>query len=192
MGIHRACLIQIGCWPTVTPSTQVSLIFSGTMSLAIGQKVGTSTGIPMLRTEICHGSFSTNRCTHILYQPQQTRVSRNNSKESRRSLSELESASHKHCLTLTLSLIKIRETHREPIKVRNASNGVQTRLKIYCNCAPGDNPSQSETSGHIGGNGNHPCRKCELGDTQKVRETDDGFHASFYVGVFLISSALSI
>jgi hypothetical protein len=76
---------------------------------------------------------------------------------------------------------KNRETHREPVKVRNATTGVQTRFKIYCNCAPGDNPSQSETSGHIGGKGNHPCRKCELGGAQKVRETDEGFHASFYV-----------
>jgi len=68
-----------------------------------------------------------------------------------------------------------------PVKVQNASNGLQMRFRIYCNCTLGDNPSQSETSGHIGGNGNHPCYKCELGGTQKVQETDDGFHASFSV-----------
>jgi hypothetical protein len=71
-------------------------------------------------------------------------------------------------------------THCNPVKVRNAANGMQTRFKIYCHCAPGDNPSQSETSGHIGGSGNHPCRKCDLGGTQKLRETDDEFHASFF------------
>jgi hypothetical protein len=91
-------------------------------------------------------------------------------------------------IRLTLSLIKNRETHREPVKVRNATIGQQTKLKIYCNCAPGDSPSQSKTSGHIGGKGNHPCRKCEIGDTQKVQETDNGFHASFSICVFPVST----
>ena len=79
------------------------------------------------------------------------------------------------------SLIESRGTHHTPVKVRNASNGLQMRFRIYCNCALRDNSSQSETSGHIGGNRNHPCRKCELSGTQKVWETDNGFHASFSV-----------
>jgi hypothetical protein len=83
-----------------------------------------------------------------------------------------------------------RETHREPVKVRDASNGVQTRFKIYCNCAPGDNPSQSETSGHIGGKGNYPCRKCKVGGTQLVRETNAKFHESFSVSLILWSIVL--
>ncbi|KAF8148461.1 hypothetical protein B0H34DRAFT_679784 [Crassisporium funariophilum] len=73
-------------------------------------------------------------------------------------------------------------THREPVKVRNISTGVQSRFKIYCNCGPGDNPAQSEASGHIGGNGNYPCRKCEAGGTQKSKESDSGFHALFLPG----------
>ena len=88
--------------------------------------------------------------------------------------------------------IKNKKTHCEPVKVWNVSNEIQTRFKIYCNCAPGDNPSQSETSGHIGGNGNHPYCKCKFGDTQKVRETDDGFHASFSISIFLKTNFLSI
>jgi hypothetical protein len=55
---------------------------------------------------------------------------------------------------------------------------------------PGDNPSQSETSGHIGGKGNHPCRKCDVGGPYKIRETDEGFHASFSVRESLFSLTL--
>jgi hypothetical protein len=84
-----------------------------------------------------------------------------------------------------------RETHREPVKVRDASSGIQTRFKIYCNCAPGDNPSQSETSGHIGGKGNHPCRKCEFGGTQISRESNAEFHASFSVSLICGLATLS-
>lgn len=61
------------------------------------------------------------------------------------------------------------------------------RLKIYVNCGPGDNPAQSEVCGHIGGNGNHPCRKCFVGGPQQVKETDNGFHSLFEVQfVFLL------
>ncbi len=55
------------------------------------------------------------------------------------------------------------------------------RFKIYVNCGPGDNPAQSELCGHIGGNGNHPCRKCLVGGTQQYKETDAGFHSMFEV-----------
>ncbi|KAF8162732.1 hypothetical protein B0H34DRAFT_763800 [Crassisporium funariophilum] len=76
----------------------------------------------------------------------------------------------------------IESTHRDPVRVYDASSGDQIKFKIYCNCAPGDNPSQSETSGHIGGNGNHPCRKCYVGGTTKEKESDAGFHQMFYPG----------
>ena len=82
---------------------------------------------------------------------------------------------------LTLSRLADRETHQKPVKTRDALTGHQIRLKIYCNCAPGDNPSQSETSGHIGGKGNHPCRKCQVGGSQKEKETSKGFHEMFTV-----------
>jgi hypothetical protein len=74
-----------------------------------------------------------------------------------------------------------RSTHSKPVKVHNVNTGQQIRFKIYCNCGPGNNPSQSETSGHIGGNGNYPCRKCDAGGPQKVKETDEGFHKMFCV-----------
>jgi hypothetical protein len=68
------------------------------------------------------------------------------------------------------------------VKVRFGTSGDQVRFKIYVNCGPGDNPAQSEVCGHIGGNGNHPCRKCFVGGTQQVKETDIGFHSLFEVG----------
>lgn len=67
------------------------------------------------------------------------------------------------------------------MKVRDAITDKQTRFKTYCNCGPGDNPAQSYASGHIGGKGNFPCRKCHAGGTQKAKETDEGFHKMFVV-----------
>lgn len=77
-------------------------------------------------------------------------------------------------------------THKEPIHTRDASTGQEIKLKVYCNCAPGDNPAQSETCGHIGGKGNYPCRKCNVGGTQKDKETNTGFHAMFMVSLRLL------
>ena len=68
-----------------------------------------------------------------------------------------------------------------PVKTRNAITGHQTRLKLYCNSGPGDNPAQSENCGHIGGKGNFPCRKCHVGGSQKEKETNEGFHKMFIV-----------
>ncbi len=75
----------------------------------------------------------------------------------------------------------IRKTREEPIKTRSALNGCTTLIKLCCNCGPGDNPSQSETSGHIGSKGNFPCRKCKVGGSQKEKESKDGFHQFFQV-----------
>jgi len=80
-----------------------------------------------------------------------------------------------------------RATHKEPVKVRHGTSGAQVRFKIYVNSGPGDNPAQSEVCGHIGGNGNHPCRKCFVGGTQKDKETDIGFHSLFEVDNYLFS-----
>lgn len=74
-----------------------------------------------------------------------------------------------------------RSTHRKPVKVRHGRSGQCIRFKIYANSAPGDNVAQSEVCGHIGGNGNHPCRKCLVGGPQKLKETDLGFHNLFQV-----------
>ncbi|KAF9455571.1 hypothetical protein BDZ94DRAFT_1303006 [Collybia nuda] len=76
----------------------------------------------------------------------------------------------------------IESTHHKPVKVQHAITGKQVRFKIYCNCGPGDNPAQSELSGHIGAKGNFYCQKCNVGGTQKNKETDEGFHSLFYPG----------
>ncbi|KAF8216946.1 hypothetical protein K438DRAFT_2007674 [Mycena galopus ATCC 62051] len=39
-----------------------------------------------------------------------------------------------------------------------------------------------EISAHIGGQGNHPCRKCEVGGTQEEKATLEGFHKFFDAG----------
>ncbi|KAF8809707.1 hypothetical protein BYT27DRAFT_7222301 [Phlegmacium glaucopus] len=77
----------------------------------------------------------------------------------------------------------IESTHKKPVKVRHGTSGAQIWLKIYVNCGPGDNPAQSKVCGHIGGNGNHLCRKCLVGRPQQFKETDIGFHSLFQAGV---------
>ncbi|KIJ90420.1 hypothetical protein K443DRAFT_686767 [Laccaria amethystina LaAM-08-1] len=73
----------------------------------------------------------------------------------------------------------IESTHKKPVKVRHGLSGAQMRFKIYVNSGPGDNPNQSEICGHIGGNGNHPCRKCHVGGLKEFKETDAGYHSLF-------------
>lgn len=74
-----------------------------------------------------------------------------------------------------------RSTHKQPVKVRHGTTGTSTRFKLYVNSEPGDNPAQSEVCGHIGGNGNQLCRKCDAGGTKEAKETDDVFHRLFEV-----------
>ena len=80
------------------------------------------------------------------------------------------------------SLKLCRSTHKKPVKVHHGTSGEQVWFKIYINCGPGDNPAQSKVCGHIGGNGNHPCRKCLVGRPQQAKETNNGFHSLFKVG----------
>lgn len=96
----------------------------------------------------------------------------------------LDGPSCHHCHGLVLFFLKKSLTHKEPIHTCDATTGQEIKLKIYCNCAPGDNPAQSETCGHIGGKGNYSCRKCNVGGTQKDKETNAGFHAMFTVSFF--------
>ncbi|KAJ6608964.1 hypothetical protein B0H10DRAFT_2166458 [Mycena sp. CBHHK59/15] len=72
----------------------------------------------------------------------------------------------------------VEESHTEPAQVQDET-GNTTRFCIHVNAGPSDNPMQSEVSAHIGGKGNHFCRKCELGGTQKEKATDEGYHALF-------------
>src|ERR1700722_9373279 len=89
-------------------------------------------------------------------------------------------------------LIPCRSTHKEPLKARHRSMKRQIRLKIYVNCGPGDNLAQSEVCGHIGGNGNYPCRKCMVGGPQAYKESDIGYHSLFEVGMCSISGLMEL
>ncbi|TFK59759.1 hypothetical protein BDN72DRAFT_873007 [Pluteus cervinus] len=76
----------------------------------------------------------------------------------------------------------IEATHREPVKVYHACEDRQIRFKIQCNCGPGDNPAQSEISGYVGGGGNYPCRKCDVGGTTVYKSSAEGFKKLFVPG----------
>jgi hypothetical protein len=88
---------------------------------------------------------------------------------------------------LRYSYVFCRSTHTEPVRVRDES-GNTTRFCIHMNSGPSDNPMQSEVAGHIGGKGNHPCRKCEVGGTQEEKRTNEGFHALFEVSLYRLST----
>ncbi|KAJ7280031.1 hypothetical protein C8J57DRAFT_1712078 [Mycena rebaudengoi] len=76
----------------------------------------------------------------------------------------------------------VAETHTNPVRLEDET-GKTTCFCIHVNAGPSDNPMQSEISAHIGGKGNHFCRKCQVGGTQKEKETNDGYHALFEAGV---------
>jgi hypothetical protein len=76
-----------------------------------------------------------------------------------------------------------RTTQEDPIPVRDSLSGSIIRFGLHVNAAPSDNPMQSEISGHIGGGGNCKCCRCLVGGTRKSKESNDGFHALFRVGV---------
>ncbi|KAJ7243992.1 hypothetical protein C8J57DRAFT_1452332 [Mycena rebaudengoi] len=73
-------------------------------------------------------------------------------------------------------------THTEPVEVQDEA-GSATCFYIHVNAGPSDNPMQSEVSAHIGGKGNHFCRKCEVGGTQKEKASNEGYHKLFEAGV---------
>jgi hypothetical protein len=97
-----------------------------------------------------------------------------------------------HSHAMLTGFWSFRSTHHDPVKVRHATSGKQMCFKIYCNCGPGDNPAQSELSGHIGMKGNFFCWKCHVGGTQKSKETNEGFHSLFYVYYSVVSIWFSI
>jgi hypothetical protein len=76
---------------------------------------------------------------------------------------------------------KHRQTRKEPIPVRDVMTGEGAKIQLFLNADRSDNPMQSEMSGHIGGKGNRPCRKCEVGGTSQEKETNEGYHSLFEV-----------
>ncbi|KAJ7648146.1 hypothetical protein B0H17DRAFT_1163798 [Mycena rosella] len=84
---------------------------------------------------------------------------------------------------------RVELTHQEPVKVQDET-GATTRFCLHVNSGPSDNPMQSEISSHIGGKGNHLCRKCNAGGTQKDKATDEGYHALFEVFTRLACSGI--
>ena len=55
------------------------------------------------------------------------------------------------------------------------------KVRIFIDTDRSDNPMQSEIACHIGSKGNFPCRRCEVGGTQKEKESDDGYESFFMV-----------
>lgn len=73
-----------------------------------------------------------------------------------------------------------RSTHTDPVEVRDEL-GNTSCFCLYVNVNASDNPMQSEVACHIGGKGNHFCRKCNVGGTQQEKATNEGYHALFEV-----------
>ncbi|KAJ3982098.1 hypothetical protein F5890DRAFT_1416419 [Lentinula detonsa] len=55
-------------------------------------------------------------------------------------------------------------------------------FQIIPHLLPADNPQQAETSSHVGGQGNLPCRQDLIGGTKNQKETDAGYKAFFSPG----------
>lgn len=148
-----------------------------TTYLEIDQKAGINILTHISVTETYLENFFNRSSIHISCQLRQTPAFLNNSM----ALNKLLSAPKLSKWRYRTKLNK-RATHKKPVKVRHGTSGATIRFKIYVNCGPGDNPAQSEVCGHIGGQGNYPCRKCHVGGTQQFKETDTGFHSIFEVG----------
>ncbi|KAI0349150.1 hypothetical protein OH77DRAFT_1533351 [Trametes cingulata] len=76
----------------------------------------------------------------------------------------------------------VTSTHQTPVRVIDPATSRPARFRIFIHAEPSDNPMQSELSGHIGGNGNFFCRKCEVGGTTAYKASDEGFHSLFMPG----------
>ncbi|KAJ6631920.1 hypothetical protein B0H10DRAFT_2250458 [Mycena sp. CBHHK59/15] len=72
----------------------------------------------------------------------------------------------------------VESMHTDPVRVQDEI-GNTTHFCLHVNAGLSDNPMQSEGTGHIRGTGNHFCRKCDVGGTQKEKATDEGYHTLF-------------
>ncbi|KAF7312000.1 hypothetical protein MIND_00211900 [Mycena indigotica] len=66
-----------------------------------------------------------------------------------------------------------RATHTQPLTVQDEA-GVTTKICVYCNAGPSDNPMQSEVSSHMGGQANYFCRKCKVGGPKAHKHSNVG------------------
>lgn len=80
----------------------------------------------------------------------------------------------------------VRATHVNPIRCYNAYHNRNCRVIIRVPDLPADNPQQSEEASHMGGNANLKCRKCKKGGSHAVTESNEGYHALYYVSNFKI------
>jgi hypothetical protein len=148
-------------------------MFLGTMYQGIGQKVGISTGISTSHTEIYHGGWYRRNPTSTLSLHPSIRVSLSNFKVSRNVLSMPIRSLVMLCVTNSSSSL----TKTMPVRVFDVQTNRFVRIRLRCNYGPGDNPAQSEISGHIGGSGNFYCRKCMVGGKMKEKTTNEGYCA---------------
>ncbi|SJL18296.1 uncharacterized protein ARMOST_21882 [Armillaria ostoyae] len=79
---------------------------------------------------------------------------------------------------------QVRETETNPVRCFNAHTKRPCRFILRVPSLPADNPQQSEEASHIGGNGNMGCRKCHTGGPHEHTESDFGYDALHYEGVF--------
>ncbi|KAF7315983.1 hypothetical protein MIND_00115300 [Mycena indigotica] len=76
----------------------------------------------------------------------------------------------------------IEATHTKPIAVQDDA-GNTTKICVYCNAGPSDNPMQSEVSSHMGGQANYFCRKCKVGGPKAHKHSNVGYEELFKPGV---------
>jgi hypothetical protein len=71
---------------------------------------------------------------------------------------------------------QVKSTETKPVRSFNAHTNRKCRVILRAPGLPADNPQQSEEACHMGGNANHPCRKCHWGGTKKDKETHQVYH----------------
>ncbi|KAJ7782483.1 hypothetical protein DFH07DRAFT_949282 [Mycena maculata] len=77
----------------------------------------------------------------------------------------------------------VKSTEKNPVRCFNAHTKRKCRCILRTPGLPADNPQQSEEASHIGGNGNHPCRKCHWGGTKLEKESTAVYHACHEPGI---------
>ncbi|THU93011.1 hypothetical protein K435DRAFT_671003 [Dendrothele bispora CBS 962.96] len=77
----------------------------------------------------------------------------------------------------------VNETQTNPIRCFNADTKRRCGVILRVPSLPADNPQQSEEASHIGGNSNKFCRRCHVGGTHEEKESNEGYHSLFSVGI---------